>query len=299
MPALLNGKRTTWRNTINIAEKNTKGENVNDVKVSIFASAVRPQFFRTFLDSLVGTTESCEVIFAGHNTLGELLPLFPQMRMYSDGISSIDFSENVLFKYIHTGKIKPAQCYEIARRACVGETIAWTADDAVHTPDLYGKAYRFWKEFNDEKIALSIQTEENRQYCNMNVHSFFGCRFDTPLMAPLALMSNKVMQDLGGFDRRYICGQYENDAIMRLIEAGGRVVIFGDRDNKIILDHYARHGIHRPFAKGYNHDREILEGSWTNGAGKVFTTIQRPFEPYEDTDILTKSQSFNLSSLWV
>jgi hypothetical protein len=256
---------------------------MNDIKVSIFASAVRPQFFKTFLDSLKGTTEKHEVVFAGHCSPEEVKP-------FED-----EFPE---FTYIHTGRIKPAQCYEIARRACVGETIAWTADDCVHTADLYGKAYRFWKSFNNDKIALSVQTEENRQFCNMKVHSFFGCRYDTPLMAPLALMSAKVMQDLGGFDRRYICGQYENDAIMRLIEAGGRVEIFGDMENKIIIDHYARHGIVRPFAKGYNHDREILEGSWTNGFGKVFLNIQRPFEPYDDTDLLTKSQSFNIS-LWV
>lgn len=282
---------------------------MSEIKVSIFASAVRPQFFGSFLESLQGTTEKYEVVFAGHCAPQEV-------KVFEDC-----FPE---FTYIHTGRIKPAQCYEIARRACIGETIAWTADDCVHTTDLYGKAYRHWKNIVStdafklgrgatisgdpevikellrkcERVALSIQTEENRQFCDMHVHSFFGCQFNTPLMAPLALMSNKVMQDLGGFDRRYICGQYENDAIMRLIEAGGRVEIFGDRENKIIIDHYARHGIHRPFAKGYGHDREILEGSWTNGSGKVFTEIQRPFEPYEDTDLLVKSQSFNLP-LWV
>ena len=269
---------------------------MKDIKVSIFASSNRPQFYNTFFQSLIGTTEGFEIVFCG--------PSFDATK-YSYGVQlqdlivdaekrGVDFD----FKFIETANIKPAQCYEIARRACIGETIAWTADDCEHTPDLYGKAYRFWKAFNNDKIALSIQTEENRQFCNMKVHSFFGCRYDTPLMAPLALMSRKVMQDLGGFDRRYICGQYENDAIMRLIEAGGRVEIFGDMQNKIIIDHYARHGLVRPFAKGYNHDREILEGSWTNGAGKVFLNIQRPFEPYEDADLLTKSQSFNIS-LWI
>lgn len=254
-----------------------------DIKVSLFASAIRIPFYPTFLKSLKGTSIPYEVVFAGHNTPEEIAPI------------KAEYPE---FKYIHTANIKPAQCYEVARRHCVGETIQWTADDCEYSPDLMGKAYNYWKSFNDEKIILSLQTKENGQFCDMRVHSFFGCQFHTPLMAPLALMSNKLMANLGGFDRRYICGQYENDAVMRVVAIGGRVEIFGDKDNMINIDHYARHGIHRPFALGYNHDRYILESSWTNGQGSMMDQRADVFEPYIDDDILTKSQSFN-NKLWI
>lgn len=287
---------------------NQRGEaETATVKVSLFASAVRVPFYPLFLKSLEGTTEEIEVVFAGHNTKEEIKDLFPNKNVFHLGIGTngnsgvMSVVSGFNFKYIHTSRIKPAQCYEIARRYCKGETIAWTADDAEHTPDLYGKAYRFWKSLNDAKKILSIQTEENMQYCDMRVHSFFGCQFHTPLMAPLALMSREYCDRLGGLDRRYICGQYENDIVMNAVADGGLVEIFGDKENKIILDHYRRHGIVRPFATGYEHDRSILEGSWTDGKGKVNPKLVRNdlHEPYEDKDLLIKSQSFNNKNLWV
>ena len=283
-------------------------------KVSIFASAVRIPFYKTFLDSLKGTTVPYEVVFAGPNTLPEIEEVIKKFEIITDEegeehnieVNKIDLKyqdfhwaigDNSIFNYIHTNNIKPAQCYEVARRACIGETILWAADDCEFSPDLIGKVYRDWKALNDEKAIMSIQTLENGMFVNMKVHSFFGGQTNTPLMAPLGLMSRKVMDDLGGFDRRYICGQYENDAVMRVIAAGGKVHIWGDRENLITIDHYRRHGIHRPFAMGYNHDREILEKSWTNGAGKVMPEIQIPFEPYEAEGITVRSQSFN-KSIW-
>lgn len=291
---------------------------MSDFKVSIFASAVRTSFYKTFLNSLKGTSVRCEVVFAGPNTFEEIRTVFPLSEYFVAEDMVMGLKQTMIpdynFRYIHTANIKPAQCYEVARRNCCGETIHWSADDCEYTPDCIGKAYRFWKKLNDEKAVLTIQTMENRMFCDMRVHSFFGCQYNTPLMAPLGLMSRKLMDDLGGFDRRYICGQYENDAVMRVIQAGGRVFIWGDSENMIIIDHYRRHGLVRPFASGYNHDRTILESSWTDGNGKVLAEVvttpstgkcdvmlQRndKLEPYEEKDLLIKSQSFNNEKLWV
>lgn len=283
-----------------------------DIKVSLFASAVRIPFYKTFLDSLLNTTVPIEVVFCGPNTSDQIIEwadgnpnaiyIGEEDEFFTGGKLSIVNYDQFKFKYLHSKNIKPAQCYEAARRASRGETIQWSCDDSEYSEDLLGKAYRFWKGHDDEKLILSIQTLENGMFCDMRVHSFFGCQFHTPLMAPLALMSAKLMDDLGGFDRRYICGQYENDAVMRVIEAGGSVKIFGDRKDLIVIDHYRRHGIKRPFATGYNHDREVLEKSWTDGSGrpdaKVFLNIQRPFEPYVNEGILEKSQAFKNSN-WV
>lgn len=275
-----------------------------DIKVSLFASAVRIPFYKTFLDSLKTSTVSIEVIFCGHNTVDEIqawasehrLPFNLEADFITNGIISVINYGHFYFKYLHTARIKPAQCYEVARRACRGETIHWTADDCEYSFDLMGNAYRFWKDLDNEKVVLSIQTLENGQFCDMKVHSFFGCQYHTPLMAPLALMSGALMEKLGGFDRRYICGQYENDAVMRVIEAGGTVKIFGDRIDMIIIDHYRRHGVFRPFASGYNHDRSILEASWTDGKGNVSLIRNDKHEPYTSEGLLEKSQAFKNSN---
>lgn len=251
--------------------------------VSLFASAIRPKFFETFLDSLKFSTVWLEVIFAGNCTEEEVEPF---VKKYN------------FFKYIHTANIKPCQAYEVARRACRGELIHWTADDCVYSPDFIGKAYYHWKEQNNEKLILSLQTKENGMFCDMKLHSFYGFQFQTPRMAPLGLMSRTYLEELGGYDRRYICGQGENDICMRAYADGGKVEIFGDKQNLITIDHYARHGIKRPFAEGFQKDRQILETSWADGQGHCLTQRTDKFEPFEDKDILTKSQSNNLSR-WV
>ena len=258
------------------------------IDVSIFASSVRPQLYKEFFKSLEGTTVNYEVVFAGNKELSEIVP----------------YNTTHSWKYIKTENIKPAQCYEIARRHCSGELISWTADDALYPFDCIGKAYRFWKERNNEKLILSLITKEryNKTYflTDLNVHTLRGP--GTPLMAPFALMSREYLERLGGIDRRYICGQYENDIVMRIYEDGGELVQF--KDAPIVVDHYVGHGgvttvegYNRPFGQGYPHDRKILEGSWIKD-GVVSKTRLDPVEKFEDQDILTKSQSFNLERMW-
>ncbi|MEK7180510.1 MAG: hypothetical protein AAB706_03465 [Patescibacteria group bacterium] len=252
---------------------------MQDIKVSIFASAVRVPFYKIFLESLRSTSIPFEVVFAGHNTPEEIKPFT---------------EEYPFFKYIHTAPIKPEQCYDAARRACVGDAIHITADDAEYSSDCIGKAYNYWKSLNDIRTMLSIQTIENMQFCDMKAHRFFWHQPDSPIMAPMFFMSRQLLEDMGGFDRRYICGQGENDIVMRFVmEENGKVEIWGDKENNITLDHMRRHGLVRPFATGYNHDRAILEGSWGNGK-KVLSRRRDIHEPYtHDETFLLKSQSFN------
>ena len=230
-----------------------------DIKVSLFASSKRPALYDAFIKSLQGTSVEFEVVFAGPCDVN-----YP-------GI-----------KYIKTEDIKPAQCYEVARRECIGEVVVWVADDCEFPNDVIGKAYNYWKSKGNEKLILSIQTKESGyglpigRLFDMDNHRFFGGDKTSPLMAPLGMMSRKFLDDLGGIDSRYICGQYENDIVMRTYNAGGDVEIFGGPDCFIDIDHLGksiaigesrdeRSFQRRPFATGYLIDRKILETSWTNG----------------------------------
>lgn len=273
-------------------------------EVSLFTSAARPKLWKSLLNSLNNCTANFEVIFAGPELPEES---HPQLRFYQ------------------TGNIKPAQCYEIARRHCTGETVVWIADDCEFPNDVIGKAYKYWKSQANEKLILSIQTKESGynnpkgSLFNMNEHRFFSWVPESPLMAPLGMMNSKFLNDLGGIDQRYVCGQYENDIVMRAYANGGKVEIFGDQDNYIAIDHLAKSiaigestnekdFLNRPFATGYQKDREILEESWTifdqADVFKILHSGERPltlrkispvqidtFEPYPAEISLDKSLS--------
>lgn len=291
---------------------------MENVKVSIFASAVRPGMWDSCLNSFLSTSVPIEVIFGGFCTVKEVKPFLDKYKF---------------FRYLHTKNIKPSQVYEATRRLCTGETTLWFCDDGEVPNDVIGKAYKYWKSQNNEKLILSIQTKESGynnpkgSLFNMNEHRFFSWVPDSPLMAPLGMMSRKWLEELGGFDRRFICGQYENMCINMAYERGAKVEIFGDADCFIDIDHLTKSiaigestnekdFLNRPFASSYHLDRAVLENSWTTfNPQDVFKSLHsgnRPltlrkvspvqldkFEPYEGIDLLTKSQSNNLKDRWV
>lgn len=263
--------------------------------VNIFASAVRAKLFDSFFKSLEDTSVSYEVVFAG--------PLPP------DGVGSFDN-----FTYLRTKNIKPAQCYEVARLYCTGEVVLWVADDCEFRNNIVGEAFNYWKSLDNKKAILSIQTKEyyltnnnvvGENFCDMRLHSFFGGNPNTPRMAPIGMMSREYLEELGGIDRRYICGQWENDIVMRAYADGGTVAMFGDKEKYIDIDHIGKQRIvqpnaswkdfqTRPFARGYIHDRAVLEKSWTVGKKNVVFQRTDCFCPYDILDIRTKSQSYSM-----
>jgi len=268
-----------------------------EINVSLFASSNRPKLYDSFFKSLEGTSVSYEVVFAGDSTN---VPVFSYKNL----------------TYIQTANIKPSQCYEIARRACKGETVIWVADDCEFPNDVVGKAYKYWKSKNNPKLILSIQTKESGyklpkgKLFNMDDHRFFGYKKNSPLMAPLGMMSREFLDKLGGFDRRFICGQYENQCVMMAYAEGGEVEIFGDNNCYIDIDHLGKSimigesknendFLDRPFAKGYHIDRKVLESSWVIIDWNVSFVRTNKHEPYEEKDILYKSQSNNIKEMWV
>lgn len=253
------------------------------IDVSIFASAVRPKIWKECLDSLSKISCSIEVIFGGFCTEEEVSPFIEKYKF---------------FKYIHTKNIKPSQVYELTRRACSGKTISWFCDDGENFNDIYGKAFHFWKSKENEKLILSLQTKESGygqkdgKLFPMKEHTFYSLMPETPLMAPLNLMSRKFLNELGGYDCRYVAGQAENDVLMRAYTKGASVEIFGDEECYINIDHLSKSILigestdedsfrERPFATGYATDREVLEASWTTFNEKeAFLRLERGERPF-------------------
>ena len=268
---------------------------MSNVALSLFASAVRPHIWDLFLASVEKSTENIEVVFGGPCTEEQLAPF----------INKYPF-----LKYIHTKNIKPAQVYEVCRRNCAGELISWTADDAEFPNDVLGKEYRYFKKHCSRKDILSVQTKEHYgewRTCDIDAHKFFGDDINAPKMAPMGVMTRKYLDKLGGIDRRFICGQWDNEILMRLYNDGGKIFHFSEA--WIELDHNNKHdpewrtSANRPFGLGYAHDRKILEGAWgKKGQMKYdvfpYERYDDGFEPYIDIDLTTKSQSYTLKDIF-
>jgi len=193
----------------------------NNIQVSLFASAVRIKDWLRFYDSLKDNEVNWEVVFCGN-----VKPDF-------------DLPEN--FKWIYAD-VKPAQCYEIAARHCRGELIGWTCDDATYRNIHNGqpqrnldRAYQYYKEANDKNAIVSMHTiEDNRDVWHQ--HYFFGKWTHTPVMAPMALMNREVFHEIGGYDKKFVGAQAENDIVMRVFEIGGQVIRgTEDRDWETLL----------------------------------------------------------------
>lgn len=257
-------------------------------KISLFSSAIRFPLWKEYLESLKSTSVTYEVVFSGRCSVEEVKPF---LNKYPE------------LKYIHTADIKPSQNYAIASRYCTGETISWSCDDANYENDVMGKAYKFWKERNNEKLILSIQTKESGygtpvgKLFDMNQHTFYSLVTDTPIMCPMNLMSRKFFNGLGGYDQRYVAGQAENDLCLRAYQNGGKPEIFGGEDCYIFIDHLAKSIAigestdeesfrERPFATGYSQDRQILEASWTTfDQAKAFKRLDAGERPHTLRDV--------------
>jgi hypothetical protein len=244
---------------------------MKEPKISICASAARPRFWNRFWNSLVWNDIPFEVIFVGPKPPNE------------------DFPENFLW---FESNLKPTQCYEAAVRRARGEIIGWTADDANYNhpqlkcPKSIDTVWKHYEAAQDKKVILSMRPFEDGGDIGTR-HRLIHDDYNTPLMAPFGFMNREWYMKLGGYDRNFICGQSENDVVMRAIQDGGRVEYL--EDAPLWVHHAECHGEY-PFRSGYNWDRAFLESCWFLKNREVSNTRLREFEPFDDKDLLTVNQ---------
>ncbi len=231
---------------------------MEDIQVSLVASANRCQWWMRFYDSLKGNKLNWEIVFVGNKQPN--FPLPPN------------------FKYVYA-TVKPCQCYQIGFWESRGKLIAWTADDASYNdfiPNCLDVAYDKWQQVeaqhgNDEKTAIAFNPCEDGGWPQAKFHRLYGGWEETPFMAPFALVHRKYLTAPGrGYDKLFVSGQAENDIIMQVYEDGGRVEFC--EEAKLYVHHKQCHprdpssGKEKnDFRAWYPKDRQRLEDAWIVG----------------------------------
>lgn len=241
------------------------------MKISICASALRPKNWKKCYDSLLSNIIEWELIFVGPN--------------------SPDF-EAKNFIYIQSNT-KPSQCYQCAFNQAKGELIHWSADDTTYPNNALDNIYNFYKSFNDNKIVVAFRTIEDGRDIT-EVHRFRGRDNNSPRMAPFGVVNRELFNQLGGYDARFICGQSENDVVMRFLEIGGRVEI---SNVPVYANHQENHHASGTvFRSGfYVEDRKVLENLWIKNNVIQSKRLDK-VESFVEKDILTITQ--NQKGIW-
>lgn len=273
--------------------------------ISLIASSVRCWLWDEFFKSLEGNSDY-EVVFSGNLSQFQVRPYLVKYPM---------------LKYIYTSDcITPCQCYEIARRFACGDLIFWCCDDAEMSTNLLDNVYDFYKTLKPKSL-VSIKTKEDNLESELEDHTFFGFNRESPQMSPLGVINREYLDQLGGLDRRYCAGQWENQIAIRVYNDGGDVIKY--KEGCVYIEHLKKHGRGTKFWKAYSGDREILESEYAIGPKveppladnnfgchvklnglqpptiewpiwidkrKVSLKSQTGFFPYTDKDLLTVSQ---------
>lgn len=180
--------------------------------ISLCASAIRIKDWLVFHESTKANNCRVEIVFVG------------------DVIPDFDLPDN--FKFIYS-PVKPCQCWEAAIRASSGRYVSLTADDAEYIAGSLDVMVQFMDSQIDYKVVGSFQTIENGTLITKD-HQYKG-----KLMAPFFVFRREYYKHIGGADKRFIGGMFENDVIMRVYEDGGRVEVC--KEAFVSADHLRKH----------------------------------------------------------
>jgi hypothetical protein len=227
--------------------------------ISICASAVEVSKWDEFFGSIEETKIPYEVVFVG------------------DKKPSKEYN-NLRFIY---SEVKPAQCHQIAVLNSSGEYIHITADDAVYPKRYFDEVVPLL----NERVVICSDTFERGMNCDWDTF-----RLGNFFMSPFAIFSRKLFDEVGGYDNRYVTGQFENDFCMML---HSRLVPFVHYDKRITVNHVAS----SKFSQCHDVGRIQLRKSWCTDEyspskpdGIFLLNRKDEHHPYVEKDILTVSQ---------
>lgn len=243
---------------------------MNTCQMSLCASAVRVNLWNDFANSLKNNKINYEIIFVGN--------VEPVIHLVENKITWI-YSET-----------KPAQCYEIAFRLAKGELIHWTADEAVYDYGALDCIYKYYRSFNRKDLITGFTVYENNgESYSLTSDGHYLVDRESHRMACFGVISNQYFKELGGYDKRFITGQAENDVCMRNYERGGMLNICPDA--KVSVYHNKAHNDNNSsFRKWYMGSRGFLDSCWIKPDKSISNKRLIPFEPFREENIYIESQ---------
>ena len=242
------------------------------MKVSLCASAAKPQYWERLYKSVGNPKCEFEFVFVGPND-----PLDPKY-----GFPKLPDN----FKFIKSN-VKPSQCFEIAARFAIGDFIMCLFDDA----EFYGNngldvlLQRFYENIdceNPDAVIISPRYRLNGQDFSHSAHHLF---VQNPgVILPIAgLMTRKFFFESGGVDKNFIGVMWDVDLGLRAWEAGGKCVLADVYINELkdSPDSFP--------SEVWKHDREYLESLWSDHPELYLEKLKRtiPVESFPLNDDLT------------
>ena len=225
---------------------------MSEIKISFCAPSIRPHLWKGFCDSLANTKVPWEAVFVG--------PLPPTEPMPSN------------FRWIESN-VKPSQCTHIAFMEAKGEFLALTADDA-----------RYFSPGGSSSTDNMIDFIENFPGTDDYAHGMaFGYRMfednfcvetslthklnfvtdiTAPLLYPFFVVRNIVYTSLHGYDNRFVCGQAENDFLLRVAFKYGHTNSTLAPKSMVWADHETGHHNVSKFREYHPYETDLLKKLW-------------------------------------
>jgi len=237
---------------------------------SVCFSAIRSNLYKSFYDSLSAVHGTCppfEVIFVGDQPPTEPMP------------------DN--FKYIYS-KVKPAQCTEIAVRHAVGDYILPFSDDETFSHNFLNRLHNYVIRLDTSKVFITFR------YSYQGKINDEQLVFDPDILTSTVLgvagcFRRDIWNELGGLDNRWIACYSDMDMQMRFFEYGMTPFIAPDC---IIgeLPQVNPKGNAKLYYRCGNSGRELWKKLWVDENGMPSKKRLLPVQPFNDNDILTKTQ---------
>ncbi len=210
---------------------------MNKIQFSLVMPSIRPQLWLRFCNCLKNTMLNWEVI-----AVGDVAPSEDVMKNLPSN-----------FRWINSS-VKPSQATHIAFMEAQGEIVSLTADDALYfappkfpiisaggkvigewTGNPLDNMYFFMKNFdkiyprfrrNYRKIAYGFRMFEDQFAVETTTtHHLTNDENFTPyqklILYPFFAIYRDVYFEMGGYDNRFVCGQAENDFLLRIAAKNG------------------------------------------------------------------------------
>ena len=260
--------------------------------ISVFSAAIRTANWPAIFETFAQNEGEHEILFAGHVEPDFELPEFA--------------------RWIRTGRIKPAQADEVARRQCRGDLVVKGGDDITFSPRALDLAEAEWKALRDPRAILSLRYHLDEQlrkappapdgsdyFDSTELETWLfmtpgGPCVNSPRLPFMGIYEREHYESLGTYDRRFVSSMHDADLDCRALAAGAPLHWCAEAAGREHLDpSWAPAECYtRAYSVG---DRRLLdrlwEPKWQNGGnvrGLPADHLEReePVEEFEDRDDL-------------